>query len=82
VVGDAVAALTSEPRLWKDVHVVGGPEGIVVKHPIKTSTHPQAWIYDLWLAERIADLVGTGALPAPDWESTRLPYDLDRTHTW
>ena len=81
-VSGAIEMIGPEPKLWKDVHVVGGAEGVVIKRPIKTSTHPQAWIYDLWLAERVADLVGTGALPAPDWSSTYLPYDLDRTHTW
>jgi hypothetical protein len=82
VISNLVAGVAAEPKLWKDVHLVGGAEGIVVKRPIKTSTHPQAWIYDLWLAERVADLVGIDALPKPDWESTYLPYDLDRPHTW
>ncbi len=81
-ISDAVAAMAPEPKLWKDVHLVGGGDGIVVKRPIKTSTHPQAWIYDLWLAERVADLVGIEVLPKPDWGSTFLPYNLDRTHTW
>jgi hypothetical protein len=81
-IASSVAAVAPQPKLWKDVHLVAGAEGIVVKRPIKTSTHPQAWIYDLWLAERVADLVGTDALPEPDWDSTYLPYDLDRSHTW
>ena len=76
---DAIAA---QPKLWNDLHVVGGDEGVVIKRPIKTSMHPQAWIYDLWLAERVADLVGTTVLPEPDWSSTYLPYHLDRVHTW
>jgi hypothetical protein len=74
--------IAAQPKLWSDVHLVGGDEGVVLKRPIKTSMHPQAWIYDLWLAERVADVVGASALPEPDWSSSYLPYHLDQTHTW
>jgi hypothetical protein len=78
----ALDGMTAQAKLWKDMHLVGGNEGVVVKRPYKTSMHPQAWIYDLWLAERVADLVGGATLPEPDWQSTYLPYNLERTHTW
>ena len=78
----ALDRVTAQPKLWRDLHLVGGSEGIVIKRPFKTSMHPQAWIYDLWLGERVADLVGGASLPEPDWQSTYLPYNLDRTHTW
>ena len=81
-VAAALDRIAAQAKLWKDLHLVGGDEGVVIKRPIKTSMHPQAWIYDLWLAERIADLVGTSVLPEPDWSSTYLPYNLDRAHTW
>jgi hypothetical protein len=81
-IATAVAAIAPQPKLWNDMHLVGGAEGVVIKRPLKTSTHPQAWIYDLWLAERVADLVATAALPEPTWDTTYLPYGLDRSHTW
>ena len=81
-VAQTIAAIAPQPKLWKDMHLVGGAEGIVIKRPIKTSTHPQAWIYDLWLAERVADLVGTDVLAKPDPDTTYLPYNLDKSHTW
>jgi hypothetical protein len=75
-----VAGLQAQPKLWKNVHLVGGPEGIVVKRPLKTFVHPQGWIFDLWLAEHLAHLAGYAVLPQPDHLSSYLPYRLDRAH--
>lgn len=75
-----LGGLSQQPALWRDVHLVAGVEGIVVKRPMRTKVHPQGWIYDLWLAEHIAHLASYTALPAPDPLSTYLPYGLDRAH--
>jgi hypothetical protein len=61
--GDAVPAgitesLRSMPNStrWKKLTVEGGPEGIVVNRKGGTQVD---WLCDLWLAERLADAVGT-----------------------
>jgi len=76
-----LAGVSPDGKLWKNMYLVGGDEGVVVKRPLTSTMHPQGWIYDLWLAERVADLVGTGALPEPDWRSSFLPYGLDKSRS-
>jgi hypothetical protein len=38
--------------------VEGGPDGILARRPIKMKSHPQGYVYDLWLVERLADRLG------------------------
>ena len=38
---------------WNKVEIEGGPDGILARHPL--TAHPQGYVYDLWLAERLAD---------------------------
>ena len=42
--------------VWRDVTIEGGPDGILARRPVKA--HPQGYIYDLWLVERLADRLG------------------------
>ncbi|MEZ5075262.1 MAG: hypothetical protein R2691_10580 [Solirubrobacterales bacterium] len=43
---------------WKDVAVIGGPQGIVVTYD---ATGGRQWLAALWLAERLADAAETAA---------------------
>src|SRR5262245_14826499 len=38
---------------WKKADVEGGPEGILARRPV--TAHNQGYVYDLWLAERLAE---------------------------
>jgi hypothetical protein len=40
------------PSVWREVTVEGGPDGILARRPV--TAHPQGYIYDLWLVERLA----------------------------
>jgi hypothetical protein len=51
-----LAGLASAPDVWKKLEVEGGPQGIVARRPV--TAHPQGYLYDLWLIERIADRLG------------------------
>ena len=42
--------------MWRDVEIDGGPDGIIARRPVKA--HPQGYVYDLWLVERLADRLG------------------------
>jgi hypothetical protein len=55
-VGRAVALLAPAPKVWRDVVIDGGPDGIRARRPV--TAHPQGYVYDLWLLERLADLLG------------------------
>lgn len=57
-VEEVLAALTTSPDVWRDVEVEGGPDGILARRPIKAKGHPQGYVYDLWLSERLADRLG------------------------
>jgi hypothetical protein len=48
-----VDALAPSPR-WTKVKVLAGPEGIVIER--RGREKAQAWLYDLWLAERLGSL--------------------------
>ena len=47
-----LASLSQNEAVWSDMRAYAGAEGIVLHRPVITS--PGFWIYDLWLAERIA----------------------------
>jgi hypothetical protein len=44
------------PAVWRKVDVEGGPDGILARRP--GTAHPQGYVYDLWLVERLADRLG------------------------
>jgi hypothetical protein len=51
-----VASLAPAPEVWRKLEVDGGPDGILARRPV--TAHPQGYLYDLWLIERIADQLG------------------------
>jgi hypothetical protein len=55
-VEEFVAALAPAPEVWRDTEVEGGPDGILARRPV--TAHPQGYVYDLWLVERLADRLG------------------------
>jgi hypothetical protein len=57
-VGEVLGGLAASPAVWRDVVVNGGPDGILARRPIKAKGHPQGYVYDLWLSERLADRLG------------------------
>jgi hypothetical protein len=76
-----LARLAPAPAVWRDVHVVGGREGIVAKRPIQIAD-TMTWVYDLWLAERLADAATTATLTAPDPHHFVFPYGLGHARRW
>jgi hypothetical protein len=55
-VDEVLAGLAPSPKVWRDVVVEGGPDGIRARRPV--TSHPQGYVYDLWLVERLADRLG------------------------
>jgi hypothetical protein len=55
-VEEFLAGLSPAPAEWRDAEVEGGPDGIVARRPV--TAHPQGYVYDLWLVERLADRLG------------------------
>jgi hypothetical protein len=55
-VEEAVAALAPAPKVWRDVEVEGGPDGILARRPV--AAHSQGYVYDLWFAEYLAQRLG------------------------
>jgi hypothetical protein len=75
-----VQALGPSPDVWDGLLVVGGPEGIVASRPVPHRVRVRfQWLYDLWLVERIADVLHAPALPAARLDrSYSIPYWLGR----
>lgn len=42
--------------VWRELEVEGGPDGILARRPV--TAHPQGYVYDLWLIERLAERLG------------------------
>ena len=55
-VGEMLASLAPSPDVWRKLEVEGGPDGILARRPV--TAHPQGYVYDLWLIERLADRLG------------------------
>jgi hypothetical protein len=55
-VEEVLAALAPAPEVWREVDVEGGADGILARRPV--TAHPQGYVYDLWLVERLADRLG------------------------
>ena len=55
-VEEVLAGLAPAPKVWREVEVEGGPDGILARRPV--TAHPQGYVYDLWLVERLADRLG------------------------
>ena len=48
--------LVPDARIWRELVVEAGPDGIRARRPV--TAHPQGYVYDLWLVERLADHLG------------------------
>jgi hypothetical protein len=55
-VDDVLGGAAPGRSVWRDVEIEGGPDGITARRPGKA--HPQGYVYDLWLVERLADRLG------------------------
>jgi hypothetical protein len=75
-----IGTIADNVGIWGDVTGYGGPEGIVFNRPGTQYGH--FWIYDLWLAERIARTLNLRPLDdariGPAW---KVPYGLGRRST-
>lgn len=75
----ALDQIATNPDLWDRLLVVGGPKGIVATRPSGGSEFG-GWVYDLWLLERLAGVMGLEPLPkarvGPAW---KVPYGLGRS---
>jgi hypothetical protein len=54
-VGELLAGLAPSDA-WKQCEIEGGPDGILARRPV--TAHPQGYVYDLWLVERLAERLG------------------------
>jgi hypothetical protein len=55
----ALEPLSADPR-WRRVTAAGVADGIVVRRRVRGRPSTEAlWMDDLWLAERLADAVGS-----------------------
>jgi hypothetical protein len=55
-VDEVLTELAPAPKVWREVVIEGGPDGIRARRPV--TSHPQGYVYDLWLVERLADRLG------------------------
>jgi hypothetical protein len=55
-VEELVETLAPAPKTWRKLDIQGGPDGIVARRPV--TAHNQGYVFDLWLAERLADRLG------------------------
>jgi hypothetical protein len=53
---DGVLGELTPSDVWRKLDVEGGPDGISARRPV--TAHPQGYVYDLWLVERLADRLG------------------------
>jgi hypothetical protein len=56
---EVLAKLAPAPEIWRKLEVDGGPDGILARRPV--TAHPQGYVYDLWLIERLADRLTSSA---------------------
>lgn len=79
-VTDLIQALQPSPDVWNRLRVIGGPDGIVATRPVPLRVRVQfQWLYDLWLLERIADMLQAETLPpARLGKAFTVPYGLGR----
>ena len=55
-IDEVLGELAPAPKVWRDVVVEGGPDGIRSRRLV--SAHSQGYVYDLWIVERLADRLG------------------------
>jgi hypothetical protein len=73
-----VAGMAADDVTWGSTHVCGGAEGIVAWRGMPDAVE-NAWLYDLWLCERIARALELPPLaPARIGSAWTIPYGLER----
>lgn len=72
---DHFASFAVAPRVWHNLSIYGGPYGVLASR-VLDRRHPQDWIYDLWLVERVADICEISALTVPGEAFWELPYGV------
>jgi hypothetical protein len=77
-VSTLIQGLAPSPAVWRELRVLSGPEGIVASRRIgRSSGALGSWVHDLWLLERLADVLDAEPLPHKrlkrDWT---VPYGL------
>lgn len=55
-VEEFLGGLAPDPKVWRQLEIEGGPDGILARRPV--TAHPQGYVYDLWLVERLAERLG------------------------
>jgi hypothetical protein len=55
-VEEVFGALAPASDVWRKLAIEAGPEGIIARRPV--TAHPQGYVYDLWLVERLANRLG------------------------
>jgi hypothetical protein len=55
-IDEALGELAPSQDVWRKLELEGGPGGIIARRPV--TAHPQGYVYDLWLVERLADRLG------------------------
>jgi hypothetical protein len=55
-VEELLVGLAPAPGVWRELELEGGPDGILARRPV--TAHPQGYVYDLWLVERLAERLG------------------------
>ena len=74
-----IGGLAPDRATWSDTCVTGGPDGIVAARNAVAEVE-NSWAFDLWLCERIAQLLRLPPLPpkriGPAW---KVPYGLGKS---
>jgi hypothetical protein len=74
--GRVLAGLAAVPAVWDGVRLRGGAEGLVAARRMSPGSHSQGYLYDLWLLERLADVLNAPALPPVDVAGVPAPYRM------
>ena len=69
------AGFAAAPDVWHNLSLYGGPHGVLASRVVD-QRHPQDWIYDVWLVERVADICEISALAVPGDAFWELPYGV------
>jgi hypothetical protein len=70
---DAIMSLQTSPA-WDHLVLRGGPDGVVAQRRTTMYGQNVGWLYDLWLVERLLEVLPGAALPAADVAARPLPY--------
>lgn len=80
-VRELISWLRPDETLWQRSLIVAGPAGIVASRP-SLGPVTGGWVYDLWLCERMAQVLRLKSLPSAQLGTRwRIPYGLGRRLT-